>query len=85
MLRRSTYRWLKANRENPGGVYKDETRMSYPFQVLATTPGEFVNSHDARAQAYKAKYKFFKEFGAWPTEGELKELKKADINRRITE
>lgn len=75
----------EANRENPGGVYKDELRLSYPFQVLATTPGEFINTHDSRAQHYKARLKFFKEFGAWPTEGELKELKKAEINRRITE
>jgi hypothetical protein len=76
----------EANRENPGGVYKDELRMSYPFQILAYTPGgEFDNPNDSRAQHYKARLKFFKEFGAWPTEGELKELKKAEINRRITE
>lgn len=76
----------EANRENPGGVYKDELRMSYPFQVLASTPGgAFENPNDSRAQSYKARYKFFKEFGAWPTEGELKELKKSEINRRITE
>jgi hypothetical protein len=72
-----------SNRENPSGTYKDEERTSYPFQVLAVTPGEFFNPHDNRGASYAASKRFFDKFGAWPTEGELKEVTKADINRQL--
>lgn len=73
----------ETSRENPGGVYKDEARNSYPYQVIAATPGEFINPHDNRAAKYAAKKKYFDEFGSWPTDGELKEVQKVQINQRI--
>lgn len=73
----------ESSRENPGGIYKDEARDSYPFQVLAVTPGDFINPHDSRAAKYKAKKKYFEKFGAWPTDGELKEVQKALIQKGI--
>jgi hypothetical protein len=70
-----------ATRDNPGGVYKDEKRPSYPFQVLAVSPGEYVNPNDNRGGAYKKKKAFFDAYGNWPTDGELKEWGKARMNR----
>lgn len=71
------------NRENPSGIYRDEQRTSYPFQVLSITPGEFINPHDNRGAHYAAKKRFFDKFGSWPTDGELKEVKKNDITRGL--
>lgn len=65
-----------ATRKNPGGVYKDEEQLSYPFQVLAITPGQWKNPHDSRAKSYAIRKQFNEEFGSWPTDGELKEYKK---------
>lgn len=73
----------ESSRENPGGIYKDEQRDSYPYQVIAFTPGEFVNPHDARAAKYTAKKKFFDQFGSWPTDAELKEVQKRLIESNI--
>jgi hypothetical protein len=70
-----------ATRENPGGVYKDTDQASYPFQVLAVTPGNFENSNDNRSSTYERRYKFFQKFERWPTEGELKEAMKAKIGK----
>lgn len=64
------------SRENPTGSYMEEPQTSYPFQVLAITPGVFKNSHDNRAAKYAKKKQFFDKYGHWPTEGELKEFEK---------
>lgn len=58
---------------NKNAVFKEQSRMSYPFQVLASTPGPFVNTNDARAAKYARRFAFFQMHGAWPTSGELKE------------
>lgn len=65
----------------PGGIFKDEPQTSYPFQVLAITPGPFVNPNDNRAVAYKKRKAFFDKFGNWPTDGELKEYMKDQMRR----
>lgn len=65
-----------STRENPSGVYKDEEQLSYPFQVMAVTPGEWVNPYDTRARKFALRSEFNRIHGAWPTEGELAEFKK---------
>ena len=72
-----------ATRDNPGGVYKDERRPSYPYQVIAITPGEYHNPNDNRQAAYKRREEFYTRFGTWPTEAELKEYKKVQMNKDL--
>ena len=65
---------------SPGtGRFRDEDRLSYPFQVLAATPGEWNNQHDGRKHGYAQRKAFFDTFGHWPTHGELTEWKKQSI------
>lgn len=65
---------------NPSGTYKDVDSMSYPFQILAVTPGaNFKNNHDNRSSNYARREEFEKKFGRWPTAGELQEAIKANI------
>ena len=73
----------EATRDNPGGIYKDEAQTSYPFQVVAVTPGEFENSNDNRAGNYERRKKFFDKIGRWPTDGELKEAMKSKIAKEL--
>lgn len=72
-----------ATRDNPGGVYSDENQLSYPFQVLAVTPGDFLNSNDNRAASYERRKRFFDVIGRWPTDGELKEAMKTKIAKDL--
>lgn len=73
-----------ATQDNPSGSYKDEDRSSYPFQVLAMTPGNsFINQSDGRAASYERRYAFYKKIGRWPTEGELKEAMKNKIAKDL--
>lgn len=69
------------SRDNPGGTYKENPRQSYPYQVLGYGNGDYVNEKDTRWRAYADKQKFFDLYGAFPTEGELKEWKKAQMNK----
>lgn len=71
------------SRANPGGVYKDELQTSYPFQVLAVTPGKWRNKQDNRGAAYAVKKEFMEMHGSWPTEGELKSFRNARMNKRM--
>lgn len=71
-----TEQQAEASRDNPGGAYKDDERTSYPFQVLAVTPGKFINNYDARAAKYAKRKAFHDQYGAWPTDGELKDFEK---------
>lgn len=69
-----------SSRENPSGLYKDEELMSYPFQLLAITPGEFKNPTDSRTVQAVAAQKFADLFGRYPTGGELAKWQDAKIN-----
>ena len=74
----------EGNARNPSGSYKDVPKMSYPFQVLAITPGEnFRNPHDNRVVSYERRKAFESQFGRWPTRGELEEAMKAKIIKDI--
>lgn len=64
-------------------MFKEEPRTSYPFQVIAITPGKFQNSHDGRSGKYAKRKAFFDEFGSWPTDGELKAWDQAEITKRV--
>lgn len=75
----------EATRSNPGGVYKDEEQTSYPFQVLSVTPGQWKNPHDSRA-ALNAIRKAFRDIhGSFPTHAELRDFKKAHMNKKVNE
>lgn len=65
--------------------YVDEPQLSYPFQVLAITPGDAPNRNDARSASYERKEAFFKRFGRWPTSGELQEAIKQKIQKELSE
>lgn len=65
------------SRSNPGGVYTEEEQLSYPFQVMAITPGPYKNPHDSRAKSFAIRKQFHSENGVWPTTGELSEYRKA--------
>lgn len=71
--------------DNPTGVYVDEPQMSYPFQVISFTPGEFKNANDSRSANYERRYAFFMKFGRWPTAGELAEAMKLKMQRDLAE
>lgn len=73
------------SRENPGGVYKEQERMSYPFQVLQVTPGPFYNNNDGRSAKYAKRKAFYDMYGSWPLDGELKEYEKVEMHRRMNE
>lgn len=66
--------------DNPGGTFKENKRLSYPFQIIAVDPREY-EFEDPRARSYAERLEFFNQYGAWPTAGELQEWKKAKINR----
>lgn len=68
----------------PGGVqsarYKDEELISYPFEVIAVTPGgTFTNPTDSRAVQARAAQRFADVFGRYPTSGELQKWQDAQI------
>lgn len=70
------------SREHPGGTFRENKRLSYPYQVFAVDPREY-EFEDPRARSYAERKAFFDQYGAWPTAGELQEWKKAKINRDI--
>jgi hypothetical protein len=63
--------------------YKDSMVQSYPFQVLAVTPGRFSNPGDGRAVSYARKKAFNQKYGRWPTKGELEEAMKLSIAKDL--
>lgn len=63
--------------------YRDSMVQSYPFQVLATTPGKFVNPGDGRAASYERRLAFNRKYGRWPTKGELEEAMRQSIARDL--
>ena len=71
-----------ATRDNPAGMYKDEELLSYPFQIVAITPGnEFSNPNDSRAAEARRRQAFADRFGRYPTTGELNQWVTAEINK----
>lgn len=65
-------------------AYRDEPTISYPFQLIAATPGgKFENQHDNRAANYERRKAFHTALGRWPTDAELKEAMKAKIIRDV--
>lgn len=65
---------LRQTDDNEGRTtYKDSMTQSYPFQVLAVTPGKFENNVDGRAANFERRKAFNTKFGRWPTKGELEE------------
>ena len=74
--------YADATRENPAGVYKDEETSSYPYQLIAMTPGgDFSNPQDSRSVKARRRQSFADKFGRYPTSGELKEWLSAKINK----
>jgi hypothetical protein len=69
------------SRDNPGGVFREEDTMSYPFQVIAITPANkpWRSKSDSRGAHYAMRLEFVEKFGRWPTDGELKEAVKAKL------
>jgi len=62
---------------NPNAPIQDQkfeeiSAQSYPYSVLATTPGKFDNPNDQRLQNYKQRYFMAEKYKHWPTAGELK-------------
>lgn len=72
-----------ATRDNPSGLFVDEQKTSYPFQVVAVTPGAFKNPVDGRAAKYARRKSFFDKYGAWPTDAELKEYEKVKMRKDL--
>lgn len=71
------------SRDNPSGLYKDEELMSYPFQLVAITPGgTFSNPNDSRQVQARAAQAFADVFQRYPTGGELAKWNDAQINNR---
>lgn len=73
----------QASGENPAGVFEDVQSVSYPFTVVAHTPGKWHNPHDGRAANYARREEFWKKFGRWPTHGELNEAMKQKIVKEL--
>lgn len=69
------------SKDNPGGVFREEDTLSYPFQLLAVTPAtkQWVSKSDNRQVHYAMRVEFVDKFGRWPTDGELKEAIKAKL------
>lgn len=66
-------------------IYGEEAQLSYPFQIVAITPGVNVNRNDARSVTYERRETFWKKFGRWPTQGELDEAMKHKIRKEMQE
>lgn len=72
------------SRDNPGGLYKDEEIVSYPFQVVSITPGgDFNNPNDSRSVEARRRQAFADKFGRYPTSGELNEYLSAQIRKEM--
>lgn len=67
--------------DGPNGrpVFVETESISYPYQLIATTPGKSHNRYDNRAEAFKIKQKCREAIKKWPTDGELKEWLKAQM------
>lgn len=64
---------------------KDSMVQSYPFQVLAISPGKATNPVDNRAASAARRQAFCDKFGRYPTSGELQEAMKHQIARQLND
>lgn len=65
--------------QNPDGKYNEEEILSYPYQIVAITPGgKFVNKEDQRSASATRRKAFHNVLGRWPTDGELHEWEKTN-------
>lgn len=70
------------DRDNLSGKVVEEEVLSYPYQIVALTPGgSFTNSHDQRSQSATRRKAFHTALGRWPTDGELLEWEKQNVAR----
>lgn len=66
------------SRDKTDGVWSEEEILSYPYQIIAITPGgKFTNTEDQRGNSAKRRKAFHNEFQRWPTDGELIEWEKS--------
>lgn len=73
-----------SNDNETGGVtskFVDEKRTSYPFQVLAITPGTWKNPNDSRLAEAANRQACCDAIGRWPTQGELDEWNKQRLKK----
>lgn len=69
-----------------GGVtskFVDEKRTSYPFQVIAITPGQWRNDNDPRGPEAAARQACCDALGYWPTQGEFQEWSKQQVRKVV--
>lgn len=68
---------------HPEGKTEISEILSYPFQIIALTPGgKFVNNLDQRSISAQRRKAFHTELGRWPTDGELAEWEKEKAAER---
>lgn len=75
-----------SNDNETGGVtskFVDERRTSYPFQVIAITPGTWKNTNDQRGPDAAARQACCDALGHWPTQGEFNEWSKHKIGKVV--
>lgn len=60
-------------------VVREDLVQSYPFQVLAISPGQARNPHDNRGATAIKRQEFCDKFGRYPTGGEFAEYLKTQM------
>lgn len=66
---------------NGPSTFVENSQKSYPYQVLATTPGNVKNTVDPRAAEAALRATCKDTIGRWPTEGEYKEWLRSRMNK----
>lgn len=80
VLQDSRYKVFEKKEDDSGKEhYIEVEKLSYPFQIIASTPGQAPLAHDSRHAQAKELQKFVDKFGHWPTMGEFNEWKKKTI------
>lgn len=70
------------DRDHLEGTVTREEVLSFPYQIVAVTPGgKFVNPEDQRSASAQRRKAFHNEMQRWPTDGELLEWEKANAAR----
>lgn len=64
------------------GRFVENIQQSYPYQVIATTPGKVANRNDTRAASYALRLKCKTALGKWPTHAELAEWNKYEMRKK---
>ena len=66
---------------NGPSSFVENVVKSYPYQVLATTPGNVKNTVDPRAAEAALRASCKDAIGRWPTDGEYKEWLRTRMNK----